>query len=134
MIDIESDVFKKISTALRDEYTNMFVTGEYVKAPSSFPAVSIVEADNYMNVQTQSSEELENHVVLMYEVNAYSNKKTGKKSECKDIISIIDDEFLAMGFTRTMLANIQNYEDSTIYRMTARYRAVVSKENVIYRR
>lgn len=134
MIDIESDVFKKISTALRAKYTNMFVTGEYVKAPSSFPAVSIVEADNYMNVQTQSAEGLENHVVLMYEVNAYSNKKTGKKSECKDIISIIDDEFLAMGFTRTMLANIQNYEDSTIYRMTARYRAVVSKENVIYRR
>jgi hypothetical protein len=70
----------------------------------------------------------------MYEVNVYSNKKSGKKSECKKIISIIDEEMSALGFTRIMLQPIPNMDDATKYRMTARYRAVVSKDKVIYRR
>lgn len=31
MVDIESQVFTKIATALRKEFTGIFVTGEYVR-------------------------------------------------------------------------------------------------------
>ena len=46
MINIESEVFNTVATALRSEFTGIFVSGESVAAPSSFPAVTLVEDDN----------------------------------------------------------------------------------------
>jgi hypothetical protein len=81
MIDAENEIFTGIATALRAQYSKIFVTGEYVSAPSSFPCVSLVEIDNatFRNSQTQDGKE--NHVAVTYELNVYSNKKTGKKTE-----------------------------------------------------
>lgn len=134
MIDIENEVFTQIATKLREEFNGISVYGEYTKAPAKFPAVSIEEKANTVYQRTQDSGNIENHASLMYEVNVYSNKKSGKKSECKDIFSAIDDEFSAMGFTRILKDTIPNLEDATIYRMIGRYTAIVSKENEIIRR
>ena len=134
MINVENEVFNAVADKVRKEYSNVYLTGEYVKSPPSFPSASIVEMDNATYTATQTSSESENHANLMYEVNVYSNKTKGKKTECKAIISIIDNEMAAMGFTRTMLQPIPNMDDATIYRMTARYKAVVSRDKVIYRR
>lgn len=134
MIDIESAVFDTVSKAVRKEYSTIYLTGEYVKSPPSFPAGSIVEMDNTVYTRTLTSSGDENHVSVMYEVNVYSNKTKGKKSECKAIISLIDKEMLALGFSRTMLQPIPNMDDATIYRMTARYKAIVSKDKEIFRR
>ena len=134
MIDIENEVFSTVSKAVRKEYSNIYLTGEYVKSPPSFPAGSIVEMDNTVYTTTQTSSENENHANVMYEVNVYSNKTKGKKTECKAIISLIDNEMAALGFSRTMLQPIPNMDDATIYRMTARYKAVVSKDKIIFRR
>ncbi len=46
MIDIEAKIYTPIATALRTAHSGVSVSGEYVKAPSEFPLVSIVEADN----------------------------------------------------------------------------------------
>jgi hypothetical protein len=108
--------------------------GESVKSPPSFPAVFMVEQDNTMYISTQTSDDLENHASLMYEIDIYSNKTKGKKSECKAIAALIDKEMAFYGFTRTMLEPIPNMDDATIYRIKGRYKAVVSKNNVIYRR
>lgn len=134
MIDIENVVFDTVSKKVREEYSDIYLTGEYVKSPPSFPAGSIVEMDNTTYTSTQTSSENENHASVMYEVNVYSNKRVGKKSECKKIIALIDKEMIALGFYRTMLQPIPNMDDATIYRMTARYKAVVSKDKVIYGR
>lgn len=134
MINIETEVFSIISTKVRAEYTDIFITGEYVKSPPSFPCVSLLEADNAIYRSTRTTDSMENHAELLYEVNVYSNKTKGKKAECKDIASIIDSEFANMGFTRIMLNPIPNEEDATIYRMVGRYKAIVSKNNMIYRR
>lgn len=134
MINIENEIFNDVSTRVRASVEDVYMSGEYVKAPPYFPAVSLVEMDNAPYRNTQTSGELENHSVLMYEVNVYSNKKTGKKTECKKIIALIDEAMKLLGFTRTMLQPIPNMDDATIYRMTARYTAIVSKDKVIYRR
>lgn len=134
MIDIESIIFKRLSTVLRANYSEISVYGEYVKTPAVFPCVTIEEKDNYVLERTQSSGGIENHAGLMYEINVYSNKKTGKKSQCKDIFSLIDREMQDMGFTRTMLHPIPDIDDATIYRMVGRYKAVVSTNKTIYRR
>ena len=134
MIDIESAVFNTVVTKVREQFPDIYMVGEYVKSPSSFPAVSFVEMDNAIRTETMDSGSNENHANVMYEVNVYSNKTTGKKSECKAIIALIDQELLALGFVRVTLTPVPNMNDSTIYRMVGRYRATVSADNKIYRR
>jgi hypothetical protein len=134
MIDIENDVFNTVATELRNKYSTIYVTGEYVKTPSTFPHVALVEMDNQSYQRTEDSGSSENHVSVMYEVDIYSNKKVGKKAECKEIASLIDDQMLALGFARVMLQPIPNLDDATIYRMVGRYSAIVSKNKVIFRR
>ena len=134
MINVESDVFNIVSIAIKTVYPDLYISGEYVKSPPKFPAVSLVEVDNSAYTRTQTDSNVENHAELLYEVNVYSNKKSGKKSECKEIAALIDNELAALGFSRTMLQPIPNMDDATIYRMTGRYRAVASKDNTIFRR
>lgn len=134
MIDIENEVFNTVATEVRTKYPDIYMVGEYVKTPSEFPCVSLVEMDNQSYQSTEDSGSSENHAVLMYEVNVYSNKTVGKKSECKAIAALIDERMLALGFARTMLQPIPNLDDATLYRMVSRYSAIVSKNKVIYRR
>ena len=127
MIDIESELFSEISQKVRNQFPNIFITGEYVKSPPSFPCVSLIEIDNIALKNTQSTESNENHVSVTYELNVYSNKTKGKKAECKKIL-------MKFNFTRIMLEPIQNQDEATIYRMVGRYQAVISKQKVIFRR
>ena len=135
MIDIENEVFTHVASALREQFSGIFVSGEYVSAPPSFPAVTLVEDDNATYERTLDSSGEENHAQVMYTVNVYSNKSAGKKTECKAIISTIDRLMLGMGFIRTGRSPVEiPNADTSIYRMIARYRAVVSKDKTIYRR
>lgn len=134
MIDIENEVFTRAATPVWEKYPNAFVSGEYVKIPPAFPAVSIVEMDNLPYERTRTTERVENHVSVTYEVNVYSNLTRGKKAECKAIIILIDEVMAALGFTRIMLNPVPDMNNATIYRMVARYRAVVSCNETIYRR
>lgn len=134
MIDIENEVFDRVANRVREQFPDIFMTGEYVKSPSSFPAASLMEMDNSVRESTVDSGSNENHANVMYEANVYSNKTTGKKSECKSIIALIDEEMIAMGFVRVTLTPVPNEFDSTIYRMVGRYRAAVSTDHKIFRR
>ena len=134
MIDYENEIFSAIAESVRKAFPSVFISGEYIRTPSKFPFVSLIEMSNTAYDRTQSSGSLENHASLMYEVNIYSNKKSGKKSECKAIATLIDNELATLGFSRTMLQPIPNMDDATIYRMTGRYTAVISKDKKLYRR
>ena len=134
MIDVENEVFSKVAESVRSAFPSVFISGEYIRTPSKFPFVSLVEMSNTAYERTQTSDSLENHASLMYEVNVYSNKQSGKKSECKAIATLIDNELATLGFSRTMLQPIPNMDDATIYRMTGRYTAVISKDKKLYRR
>lgn len=134
MINVENDIFSFVAADVREKFPEAFVTGEYVKTPPRFPALSIVEMDNSVYQRTRSSDRVENHAELMYQVDGYSNKTSGKKSECRALMAAADEQFAKLGFTRTMMQPIPNIDDATIYRMTARYTAVVSKDKTIFRR
>ena len=55
MIDVENAVFHAVVTKVREQYPNIYMVGEYVKSPSSFPAVSLVEMDNATRTDTIDS-------------------------------------------------------------------------------
>lgn len=135
MINIETEVFSTVATALRAQFSGIFVAGEAVAAPSSFPAVTLVEDDNSTYQRSLDSSGQENHAQLMYSCNVYSNKSAGKKAECKAILAVIDTEMFGMGFLRVGSSPMEMpNKDTSIYRMVARYRATISKDNVIHRR
>lgn len=131
MIDLENVVFSTIATQLRAAHTGIYVVGEYIAAPPRFPTVTIVEADNRV-VENMRTLNIENAVSVMYEVNIYSNKTSGKKAEAKAIAETIDNAFTAMNFTRTMRNQVPNLNDATIYRIVCRYEATVDKDLWIY--
>ena len=123
MIDIETLIYTPIAQAIRTEYPNGSVSGEYVRKPSGFPHVQITEMDNYTSMDERSTATTEKVSTVMYEVNIYSNLQTGKKAECRNIMSLIDGMMYARNFTRIAMTPVPNLEDSSIYRITARYRA-----------
>lgn len=134
MIDIENELFTQIATAVRAEFPSAYVVGEYVNAPSKFPAVYIIEMDNTVNRAGRDTANIENFSDVMYHVDIFSNKNNGKKFECKAIAAFVDEQFAKLGFTRSFLNQVPNMDDATIYRMTGRWIATVSKDHEIYRR
>ena len=131
MIDVENLVIDTISKALKaTAYSNTLVVSDYTDTPSSFPCVSVIESDNYTYRRTQDNDLKEHHTNVMYEVNVYSNKTSGSKSEAKAIIEIVDTAFQNMKFTRTLKQTIPN-RDKSIYRIVARYEAVIGEEQTI---
>ena len=134
MIDLESPLFTEIAGILRSTYSGITVYGEYVPAPAGFPSVAIVEMDNATYLPSWANRQKEQYAEVMYEINVYSNRTQGKKDEAKAIMDTIDTYFQAHGFERITCQPIQNMNDATIYRVVARYRAVVSDDLTIYRR
>ena len=137
VIDCENQLFTIVAKQLRAAFPGIYVTGEYVRAPARFPCVSIEERDNSVWRNSRTND-VEVHAAIMYEINVYSNKTTGKKQECKAIVQVADKAMGKMGFTRTMLTPIQNLADATIYRMSGRYSGNVAQTGdndfLIYKR
>lgn len=131
MIDCENEVYTRIARVLREKFPGINITGEYVKAPSSFPHVSITQSDNsaVSEKMTGSAEMAQ----VMFEINVYSNRTDGKKTECKTIAKVIDEVFFGMNFKRLAFTPVPNLEDATIYRIVARYRAMTDGQ-YFYRR
>lgn len=132
MIDCENEVFDKVYTALNAKFPKMKITSEPTLSPAQFPCASIYEADNSVYSKTQDSGSNENHVKVMYEVYVFSNKKTGRKTECKNIFSVIDEKMLSLGFTRTTKQPLE--PNNNIYQIIGRYEAVISKNKTVFRR
>lgn len=131
MIDCENEVYTRIASVLREKFPGINIAGEYVKAPSGFPHVSITQSDNsVVSERMTGSAEM---AQVMFEINVYSNKTEGKKAECKSIMRIVDDAMFRMNFKRQAMTPVPNLEDATIYRIVARYRGMTDGTH-FYRR
>lgn len=123
MIEIESKVFSPIYTELKNRYDGIYVTSEPAPIPSKPLAVSIVQQDSYSSQRMQDNTLQEKFATVMFQVDVYSNLQTGKKSKCKEVMSVVDDMFFKQNFMRLSLTPIP-MEEHGYYRLTARYRAM----------
>lgn len=123
MIDVESEIYTKIVTMLRTQFPGISVSGEYVNSPAHLPHVSIEQTDNYIAENRIDTSDAERFDVIAFDINVYSGSTLGKKSECKAIMSAIDSLMYTYNFKRLSLSPVPNRDDTTVYRMTARYRA-----------
>ena len=127
MIDKENEVFKAVSTALREKISGIYVIGaEMSPTPPKFPAVSLVQTNNTSKTEFATFDSLENVATEDYKAEVYSNLEKGKEAQTKEITSIISDVMTSLGYMRTFCEIVPN-TDSTINRRMSRYR----KNNVI---
>ena len=133
MIDIESQIFTMLSELLEAQFPGILVTNEHLNASSVFPCVSITESDNYMPASNLDTSGEQRFNVVMYEISGYSNKKAGRRAECREIIRAVDTKLYSMNFTRLSMTPVPNLFNASIYRITARYRAEIDGQ-YIYRR
>ena len=129
MIDIEAKIYSPIRTALVNAYDGIFVTSEPTATTAKFPAVSIVQQDNYMSINKLDNSGAERFATVMFQVDVYSNKASGRKSQCKEIMNVIDTMLYGMNFTRLSLTPIPMANDG-YYRLSARYRAETDSTNL----
>lgn len=135
MIDIENALFDKLANLLETEFSEL-VDNVYSETPneiSSFPLVVIQEVSNLNYIKGQDNNEFENYATIAYDVNIYSNKISGAKLECKAILTKLDIMFLNYNFRRISYIPFKNNDDN-VYRLTARYQAVVSNDYRLYSR
>ena len=133
MINIESQVFEKVITALETVSSSIEVKSVTTYEPSVFPCVCIEEGDNNVYEQTRDSSTIENHATLMYEVNIYSNKTYGAKAECKSLLAVVDSTLADYNFTRVSAGPSPLTVDNPMkYRITARYEVVCSSGEKLF--
>lgn len=133
MIDIENQIITDIDTALTAAFPGIEILSDTSQTPSKFPCVYVTESDNYVYTRSIDSGSNENHAEVMYEINVYTNDVQGKKTKCKKIFNKVDEVMLNLGFIRLSKTPIP-FDDATKYRLVGRYVAVVSDDEVIYRR
>lgn len=135
LIDVESIVFTKVAEALQEssDHPNIFLSGEYVREPPSFPAVFVEMADDFVDKSMTDSGGVENGARVLFEVNVFSNKPVGAKSEAKSVASAVDSTLAGMGFSRTMMQPVPNPGDLSVYRLVLRYEAGVTASREVYR-
>lgn len=129
MIEIEAKIYTPIRNALVESFPGIFVTSEPTATTAKFPAVSIVQQDNYMSLNKRDNSGRERFATVMFQVDVYSNKASGKKSQCKEILQVVDNLLFDMNFTRLSITPIP-MENDGYYRLSARYRAETDGENL----
>lgn len=132
MVDCENEVYTRIATVLREQYPGINLSGTYVKSPSSFPYVCVIQSDSSV-IRSHWDTSGDEIAQVMFEINIYSNKTEGKKTECKSIAKTIDDVMSSMNFRRIASNPVPNVEDATIYRIVSRYRGATDGK-FFYRR
>lgn len=133
MIDIESTVFNQVANAFDAAHPNGSRYSEETSSPPRFPCLTLVQTDNYTYEGSLDAEHKEHDAWVVFEVNVYSNKISGAKQECKKVMDLVDKQLQSLNFVR-LFCNPTKNADQKYFRMTARYRAVVSENYILYRR
>lgn len=134
MIDIQNEVFTVVATELRATHEGVAVTGEYIRKPSNFPAVTLDEVENVTVATLVDSSDVEKYAGLTYRLQVFSNKTAGKKAEARAIFATADSVMLGLGFRRITYTTTPEIYESTIYSITATYEAVSDANGIIYKR
>lgn len=143
MIDIENKVFKIVYDAVMAYDDSIYVTSETSQTPDSFPAVYVEQIDSYDPPEFRISTKEELYAAVVFDVQVFSNKPSGKKAETKSIFTVIDDALRSAGFGRIT----SNYVDLTdnrnssvsnrnqsIIRLLGRYECLADAGGNIYAR
>lgn len=125
-----NEVYTKARAAAISAASNAFVTSTYTPTPSKFPAVFIREVGEYTPTRYISLSSAENVKEMTLEVQIFSNKKSGAKTEVDTIFRSVESALKAQYFYLVSSAPVENV-DSTVYRHAARFRRTIGGADTI---
>ena len=131
MIDFSNEIFNAVAKDLRSVYKGIKVVGEYVTAPTAFPTVTIDETGN-IPVHLDSAAN-NKYARVAYRVQVFSNLKSGKRSQAREIYSHVDVKLQEMGLFAVSYTTTPAIYNSEVYCITATYEAVVDRNGAVYR-
>lgn len=126
MIDIESLVFNTVFDGVTTVYPNVPVTKGFIEQNAVFPCVVVRETNNVPVQRTNTDPCAENYTRVTYQVDVYSDKAGSARSECRELLNLVDGIMQTMKFRRIHVNEPLNI-DRTIYRQYARYVVIVDK-------
>jgi hypothetical protein len=129
MIDYEVNIFNEFYEAVHTKCAKGKVSNIYVPSPTAFPASSLYELSNTTVRERQSSTPIENFSRVMYQLDCYAMSKPA----CRDLFKTADEKMISMGFSRINGDYLDNFDNTNVFRYTARYEAVIDREGNIYR-
>jgi len=132
MIEIENEIYSGLSTLLKTSDPTISTGNMYVNTKKNKPFVSLEEIDQYNDSNSEDSSHTEKYAFTVFEANIYTDGHM-RKSKAKKILTVVDDYIRGLGFERLSMTPMQSNNEVS-YRIVARYRGLVSKNKIIYRR
>ena len=131
MIDVSNEIFNAVATDLRSAYEGIKVVGEYVSSPTHFPTVTIDETGNVpTHLDSASSNK---YARVTYRVQVFSNLKSGKRRQAREIYAYLDGVLQGLGLFAATYTTTPAIYNSEVYCITATYEAVVDRNGAIFR-
>jgi hypothetical protein len=132
MIDYSNPIFNRIAQKVWEVHgKSVKVVGEYVDTPKEFPCVAI---DEIYNIPTELDSGEPKYAAVTYRVQVFSNKRSGKRAEAREIYSTVADEMYSinlMGKTYTATPDVYN---ANIYQIRGTFEGAIRKDGMIFRR
>ena len=132
MKDCENEIYTLIAQRLRAEFPGIAISGDQDAVAPRFPFVSIEMSDNTTLFKVMDSGNYEVSIVY-FDINIYSNLKTGRKAEARKIASVIDSVLTPKNFRRMEMRPLHDKHNPNLYRIFANYR-VATDGKYFYRR
>lgn len=129
MIDFETNIFDNVYQVVAPMCAKGKFSNVYVPSPTAYPAASLYELSNVTDPQWQSSTPVENFSMITYQLDCYAKTKP----ECKALYKVADERMISLGFTRVNGTFLDNFDNTNVFRYTARYEAEIDNDGVIYR-
>lgn len=131
MIDAEVKIFNRVHAKVAPLCADKkFVSTVIVENETSFPAASLIEMDNRILRDFQTSTPIENFALVTYQLDVYATSKR----ECRNVFEAADETMVSMNFCRISGMYINYPTNTKLFRYTARYDAIIDRNGNIYRR
>lgn len=125
-----NEVYTKVRAAVLTVSSSALVTSTYTPTPSKFPAVFVREVGIFTPTRYISLANTEKVKEMTLEVQAFSNKKSGAKTEVDGMIAAVEAALKQQYFYLISSAPVEN-ADSTVYRHAARFRRIIADADEI---
>lgn len=126
MIDVENLVFDTVFNQVRNVYPTVEINKGYIDENAVYPCIIVRETNNVPVQRMDTDDCAENFSRLTYQVDVYSDKTDTARSECRELLKLVDDAMQNMKFRRIHMSEPLNI-DRTIFRQYARYSVIVGK-------
>lgn len=126
MIDVENLVIDTVINGVQTVYPNLPVTQGFIEKNATFPCIVVRETNNAPVQRMDTDDCAENYARLTYQVDIYSDKAGTARSECRELLNLVDGIMQSMKFRRINMSEPLNVKRS-IFRQYARYSVIVGK-------